>query len=68
MFSISASREVHIETDLRFHLTPVRMAKTTEQLTNVGELVGRGKPHSLLFRMQIGATILEINMVISKKS
>lgn len=68
MFSISAIREVHIETDLRFHLAPVRMAKTTDQLANVGELVGRGNPHSLLFRMKIGATILEINMVISQKS
>jgi hypothetical protein len=42
-------KEMQIKAMLRFHVTPVRMAPSrTQTTTNVGEDVGKRKPHTLV--------------------
>ena len=38
-------KKIEIKTTMRYHLTPVRLAKIRRQeTTNIGEDVGKGKP------------------------
>jgi hypothetical protein len=46
-----AIREIQIETTVRFHLTPVRMAIIKKTKNNFGKDVVKMNPNSLLFGM-----------------
>jgi hypothetical protein len=68
-------KEIQIKTTLRFHLTPVRMAKTT---TNAGKDAEKQEhPYTVsenanyynqLVRMQITTTIMKSSMKIPQKA
>ena len=60
-------REIQIKTTLRYHLTPVRMAKIDKETTNVGEDVEKGIPLTLLVGMQVGTATLENGVEVSQK-
>jgi hypothetical protein len=45
-------KEIQIKTTLRFHLTPVRIARTPPP-TNVGEDAGKRNPHTLLVECKL---------------
>ena len=62
-------REIQIETTLRLHLIPARMAKiknTDDNLCWKG-CGGKGNTSALLVGMQAGTIPLDISMVISQK-
>ena len=53
-------REMPIKSKRRYHLTPVRMTKITQETTGVGKDVGKKKnPLSCLLGMQTVAASLE---------
>ena len=62
-------REMQIRTTLRFHCTPVRMAKIKTKVTaDAGEDVKKGKlTPPLLVGLQTGTTTLEIRLAIPQK-
>jgi hypothetical protein len=69
MFNILNHREMQIKTILRFHLTPVRMAKIKNSgdrrcWQGCGE---RGYTPPLLVGLQACATTLEISLVVPQK-
>ena len=61
---------MQIETTVRYHITPVRMAVINKSTNNkcrqgCGE---KGTPFSLLVEMQIGAATVESSMEIPEKN
>ena len=48
MFNIISHQGNSNQTTLRYHLTPVRMAKIDMQETNVGEDVEKGDPYYIV--------------------
>jgi hypothetical protein len=57
-------REIQIKTTLRFHLTPVRIAKIKPSCDNMLERMWRKRNTiPLLVGLQTGTTTLEINLV-----
>ena len=44
MFNISHHQGTQIKTTMRYHLKPVRMAKTAQETTGVGKDVEKGEP------------------------
>ena len=63
-------RQMQIKTTLRFHLTPVRMAKiknTVDNLFWLERMWGKGNTSALLVGMQAGTTPLDVSVVISQK-
>ena len=62
-----AIREKQIETTMRYHSTPVRMATITNQQTGAGEVVEKGNPSALLVGMQTGAATGENTMEFPQK-
>ena len=63
-------REMQIKTAQRFHLTLVRMAiiKNTGNNKCQGGCEGKRYTHTLLVKLQSGATTLESSMEIPQKS
>jgi hypothetical protein len=61
-------REKQVKTTLRFHLTPVRMAKIkTQMTTDAGEDVEKENTPPLLVGLQAGTTTLEIILAVPQK-
>ena len=62
-------REIQIKTTMRYHLTPVRMAKMNK--SENGQMLVRmwrkGNPLTLLVRMQVGTATLENSVESLKK-
>ena len=53
---------------MRYHLTPVRMAKIkTTRNNSAGEDVEKGNPRALLVGMQTGTTTAENSMEVPQK-
>ena len=59
-------REMQIKTTLRFHLTPVRMAKV-KNTDMLEKLWGKGNTPALLVGMQAGPAPSDVSVVISQK-
>ena len=57
-------REIQIKTTMRFHFTPVRMAKINNSGKYVGRMWRKGNSLTLLVGMQAVATTLENSMEI----
>jgi hypothetical protein len=61
-------REMQIKTTLRFHFTPVRMAKIkTQRTTDAGEDAEKENTPPLLVGLQAGTTTLQISLVVPQK-
>ena len=60
------TREIQIKTTVRYHLTPVRMAKINRKQQVLERMWRKGNPFALLMGMQTGAATLE-NMEFIKK-
>ena len=63
-----AIREMQIKTTLRFHLTPIRLAKTkTEMTADVARLRRKRNTSPLLVGLSTDTTTLEISLAIPQK-
>jgi hypothetical protein len=60
-------REMQIKTILRFHLTPVRMAKIKNSVEQMLVKMWRKKNTPLLVGLQACTTTLEISLAVSQK-
>jgi len=64
-------REMQIKTTLRFHLTPVRMAKIKDQKLRLQQILERmwrkRNTPPLLVGLQTGTTILDISLEVTQK-
>ena len=60
------TREIQIKTTVRYHLTPVRMAKINRKQQVLERMWRKGNPFALLMGMQTGAATLE-NMEFIQK-
>ena len=62
-------REMQIKTAIKFHITPIRMAKirNLRDSTLLSWMWSKGNTSSLLVAMQTCTTILEINLEVSQK-
>ena len=58
--------EMQIKTALRFHLTPIRMAKIKTQVTADASMRRKNTP-PLLVGLQAGTVTLEINLLVPQK-
>ena len=57
-------REIQIKTTLRYHLTPLRMAKINKRQQVLVRMWRKGNPLVLLVGMQTGAAVMENRMEI----
>ena len=60
-------REMQIETTMRYHVTPVRMAIINKATNNKQMLEGvwrKGNPPALLVGIKAGTTTMEISMEV----
>ena len=63
-----AIREIQIKTTLRYHLMPVRMAKTDKARNNMlARMWRKGIPLTLLAGMQVGTATQENNVEVPQK-
>lgn len=63
----SAIRKMQIKTTLKFHPTPVRMAKT-QRTVRAGERMSKAITHPLLVRLQTCAAITEISVSVPQEA
>jgi hypothetical protein len=62
-------RKWQIKKTLRFHLTPVRIARSKAQVTaDAGEYVEKENTPSLLVGLQAGTTTLAISLTVPQKT
>ena len=59
-------REMQIETTLKYHLIPIRMANIKKSAND--KYRRKGNPPTLLVGMQIGAATMENSMAVSQKT
>jgi hypothetical protein len=65
MLKVPVIREMQIKMALRFHLTPIRMAKIKTSGDNMLERMWRKRnTPPLLVELQTGTTTLEINLEV----
>jgi hypothetical protein len=60
-------REMQIKTTLRFHLTPVRIAKIKNSSADAGEDVKKEEHFSIAGGLQACTTTLEVNLEVPQK-
>ena len=61
-------REMQIKTTMRYHFTPMRMAKTkTQETTSIGEDTERKEPLALLVGMHASAATVENSTEVPQK-